>query len=77
MEGVSEIRFRVSVREMEMVSEVTRSLGITKADLARVALIEYLRSLSVLSSAIDKDALRRTIGGHDPPPSSRPSEPGE
>lgn len=56
---MAEVRFKLSEREKDLVDEVARSLGITRATLVRVSVLEYLRSLSVLTNSIDKTRLRQ------------------
>lgn len=63
-----EIRFKLSRKEMVIVEEVTQALGVKKSDLARMSLLEYLRSLSVLGGSIDKERLRQRL--QELPPSN-------
>ena len=46
------IRFKIPDKLEGVAEQVCRELGLKKSELARVALIEYLKSLSVLSEKV-------------------------
>ncbi len=46
------IRFKLPDKLEEVAEQVCAELGLKKSELARVALIDYLKSLSVLSEKV-------------------------
>jgi antitoxin component of RelBE/YafQ-DinJ toxin-antitoxin module len=46
------IRFKISDETEKVLERVCRRLGMKKSELSRIALIEYLKSLSVISERV-------------------------
>lgn len=55
MYTIAYIRYKVGEDFHKTVKEVCDKLGIKESELSRIALVEYLRKLSVLSDKLSKD----------------------
>jgi hypothetical protein len=48
------VRYKLSNESHDMLKKVSRRLGMKESELSRVALIEYMRSLGILSERVKK-----------------------
>jgi len=55
------VRYKLSNETHDMLRRVSRQLGMKESELSRVALMEYLRSLGILSERVSKRRMQLKI----------------
>jgi len=53
------IRYKLPTETHKILKSVCKSLGMKESEISRIALMEYLRSLSVLSEKVKKKRIIR------------------
>ena len=55
------IRYKLSDESHDMLRKVSRRLGMKESELSRLALMEYLKSLGILSDRVKKRRMKLKI----------------